>query len=130
MFRVLLSCRASEQTAQEVQQVVTAALEGLAAILVFPGSVTQPSKLRRQCPMIRQLLAGSLQEHSNQTNHRRRDLSLPLLLGVSVTQGPCQPFRSAEFSQSQHDLHITHAQRTAGQRLGQGSKANTRNHST
>lgn len=56
MFRVLLSCRvrteqgASEQTAWEMQQVVNAALEGLAAILVFPGSVTQPSKLRRHHP--------------------------------------------------------------------------------
>lgn len=56
MFRVLLSCRVrtergvSEQTAWEMQQVVTAALDGLAAILVFSGSVTQPSKLRRHHP--------------------------------------------------------------------------------
>lgn len=50
MFRVLLSCRVRAQTAWEMQQVVTAALEGLAPILVFPGSVTEPSKLRRHHP--------------------------------------------------------------------------------
>lgn len=35
-----------------MQPGVTAALGGLAAILVFLGGVSEPSKLRRQCTMI------------------------------------------------------------------------------
>lgn len=121
MFRVLLSCKqnragVSEQTAWEMQQVVTAALEGLAAILLSPGSVTQPS----------------LGEHSNQTNHKGVNLSLPLVLGVSVTQGHRIAILSGllnSLNQST-DQHITHARRTAEQRPRQGSMANTSNHST
>lgn len=57
MFRALLFCRVRNkfqgEEGQEMKQVVTVVLGGLATILVFLGSVTKPSRLRRQCTMVR-----------------------------------------------------------------------------